>query len=149
MARANEGLEEAFHADPRLDVGGQTEIRFAVDRKRTCEIINTSRAIVDKAGLEHVVNGYTRTNSTRPGREVYDGMISIPETVPPGKAWYYIRLRYGCNFLNFWGWPIVVESPRVPLTVWPKVDKGLGLPARVEVEPASYDGKWPGVSPRG
>lgn len=131
---------EAYALHPNVTPGGQTEIRFDVDRKRICEIINISRAIVDKDGLEHVVNGYTRTNGTRPGREVYDRTITIPETVPPGKAWYYIRLRYGCNFLNFWGWPIVVESPRVPLTVWPKVDKGLGLPAKVEAEPASYDG---------
>lgn len=139
MARANEGLEEAFHADPRLDVGGQTEIRFAVDRKRTCEIISTSRAIVDKAGLEHVVNGYTRTNSTRPGREVYDGMISIPETVPPGKAWYYIRLRYGCNVLNFRG---VAYRGRKPACAAPGLaegGQGLGLPAKVETDPASYD----------
>lgn len=140
MARANEGLEEAFHADPRLDVGGQTDIRFAVDRNRICEIINISRAIVDKDGLEHVVNGYTRTNGTGPGREVYDRTITIPETVPPGKAWYYIRLRYGCNVLNFRG---VAYRGRKPACAAPGLaegGQGLGLPAKVEADPASYDG---------
>jgi hypothetical protein len=140
LARANEGLEEAFHADPRLDVGGQTDIRFAVDRNRICEIINISRAIVDKDGLEHVVNGYTRTNGTRPGREVYDRTITIPETVPPGKAWYYIRLRYGCNVLNFRG---VAYRGRKPACAAPGLaegGQGLGLPAKVEADPASYDG---------
>ena len=60
----------------------------------------------------------------------------MPVGVAPGPAWYYLRITYGCNFLNYLGWPIVVESPRVPLTVWPRRDK---VPIGA-VPAAFYDG---------
>lgn len=114
---------EAYALDPNVTPGGQVEIRFDVDRARICPVISVSRAVADQSGREHVVLGYTRLSGTRPGREVYDSTIVVPSTVPPGPAVYFLRINYGCSFLNYWGWPIVVESPRVPLTVWPRKDK--------------------------
>lgn len=108
---------EAYAPDPEVESGKQVEIRFDVHRRRICQIMRINRYVVDVNGLEHAVSGYTVSPETRPGREVYDRIITVPETVTPGPASYYLRIQYGCNFLGYLGWPIIVESPRVALEV--------------------------------
>lgn len=110
---------EAFAPSPNVAAGKQVEIRFDVDRRRICQVIRIGRYVVDATGVEHSVPSYTASSNSRPGREVYDRLITVPETVPPGKAFYYLRIRYGCNFLNHLGWPITVESPHVALNILP------------------------------
>lgn len=110
---------EAFAPNPEVRAGEAVDIRFDVQRRRICQIMRLSRYVVDESGVEHAVSGYTVSNSTRPGRETYDRQIVVPESVPPDPATYYLRIQYGCNFLNFLGWPIRVESPHVPLVILP------------------------------
>ena len=48
-----------------------------------------------------------------------------------------IRIRYGCNWLNYLGWPVEVESPPVPLNVLPAPTTSLDAPPR-ELVPTSF-----------
>jgi hypothetical protein len=111
--------------------GGTIDIRFDVYRYRICPVIKINRYLVDSTGTEHAVNNYTMSQATRPGRETYDRNITIPENVAPGRAYYFIRLTYACNFIHNLGWPIMVQSPPVYFAVTLSETKGLNLPMLV------------------
>ena len=104
---------EAFAVQTTAYPGGTIDIRFDVDRVRTCQVLNVGRYITDKDGVEHAVNGYTVSTDTRPGRESYSRTITIPDAVPAGPASYFLRIKYACNWLHNLGWPITVQSPNV------------------------------------
>ena len=112
---------EASALQASVPAGGTISIRFDVDRKRVCQVQNIYRYITDKDGVNYGGLTYTAEAATRPGKEVYNRAITVPEAVPPGKASYFIRIRYECNFIHrLLGWPIVVESPKVDFMVTPK-----------------------------
>ncbi len=112
---------EAHALQARVAAGDQLRVRFDVDRKRICQVVSIARYVRDKDGIDHAVPTYTANTATRPGREVYDRTITVPETVPPGPASYFLRIKYTCNVIHNLGWPITVNSPMVDFTVLPKL----------------------------
>jgi hypothetical protein len=109
---------EARALASEVEAGQTITILYDVERSRICRVMKVDRFITDKDGKDISIATY-EVARTRPGRERYDREITIPETVPPGPASYYIRIQYGCSWLQVLFRPLVVESPRVPFLVRP------------------------------
>lgn len=119
---------EAYARGESVPAGGTVAIHFAVDRARICRVLSVARYLEDSTGTVHAVTGYTvPSEPTRRGPEVYERTITVPPAAAPGRAAYFVRLRYACNALQVLSWPIEVESPRVPLLVLPATSGGMVL----------------------
>jgi hypothetical protein len=109
---------EARAIESSVEAGQPITILFDVQRSRICRVMSANRYIVDKDGINYAIATY-EVARTRPGREVYDRKIVVPENVPPGPASYFIRLQYGCSWFQVLFRPLIVESPHVDFLVKP------------------------------
>lgn len=124
---------EASSVTSAVPAGGQIGIRFDVDRKRICPIIKDERFIIDRNGVSRVVSNYEKVTHTRPGREVYERSITVPDDVPPGPATYFIRVYYTCTWVQRVFGPLKVESPHIPFEVLPLIPNLQGIPPELTI----------------
>jgi len=110
---------EATAKETEAQQGGPVEIHFRVYRYKNCEALDIQRTLTDADGEDHAIANYTFSKGKGLGFEDYDRTITIPKEAVTGPATYQVRIKYACNFINHIGWPIVVWSPKVNITITP------------------------------
>lgn len=121
---------EASTDTKNVYAGDQLEIKYDVYRERICPTAKINRYIVDSDGTVNSVTEYTLSTATRPGRERYDRVITIPKTITPGPAYYYVQLQYQCTWVHKLFSPITVRSPAVHFNVLKPLNPSSGIYGR-------------------
>lgn len=109
-------------------IGDQLEVKFDVYRNRICSTDKINRYIVDSQGITNSVTNYTVSSTTRPGRERYDRLITIPPNINDGRAYYYVQITYSCTWVHKLFTPIIITSPRIYFNILPALHTRQDLP---------------------
>lgn len=100
---------------PTVVRGSEFEVRYSVDRKKTCAA-SVQRTIIDGAKIRWPIDDHAFRFSGPPGPDEYPVKITVPMIATPGPAIYRVVVQFKCSlFQQFW--PIVSGPPDMAFTI--------------------------------
>lgn len=106
------GKREILNPGKKVAPGGVLIISISAQMTKDCEA-DVIRVITDSTGRE-----YPFAIEPRPRREEYPVELTIPLGVYPGKAQYWARIYWRCNWVQQW-FPKEVKQPPIEFEILP------------------------------